>query len=85
MSSAERSVRIKLRRISAPSCCLPLNEQAHERFADRIAASLYPDMVDIPDPIWVVSLAIGFSATVGVMFGLIPAFKAAIIHPIDAL
>ena len=49
------------------------------------AASLYPDMVDIPVPIWVVSLAIGFSATVGVVFGLIPAFKAAIIHPIDAL
>ena len=49
------------------------------------AASLYPDMVDIADPIWVISIAIGFSATVGLMFGLIPAFKAAIIHPIDAL
>ncbi|MCH8149123.1 MAG: hypothetical protein IH987_14260 [Planctomycetes bacterium] len=42
-------------------------------------------MVDIAVPIWVISMAIGFSATVGVMFGLIPAFKAAIIHPIDAL
>ncbi len=49
------------------------------------AASLYPDMVDIAVPIWVISIAIGFSATVGVVFGLIPAFKAAIIHPIDAL
>jgi ABC-type antimicrobial peptide transport system permease subunit len=28
---------------------------------------------------------LGFSAGVGVLFGLIPAFKAAIIHPIEAL
>ena len=36
-------------------------------------------------PIWAVILAIGFSATVGIVFGIIPAFKAAILHPIDAL
>jgi ABC-type antimicrobial peptide transport system permease subunit len=28
---------------------------------------------------------LGFSASVGVAFGMIPAFKAAILHPIDAL
>jgi len=48
-------------------------------------ASLHPNMVDTSVPIWVVVLAISSSAAVGVLFGLIPAFKAAIIHPIDAL
>jgi putative ABC transport system permease protein len=36
-------------------------------------------------PIWSVILALGFSAGTGVVFGIIPAFKAAILHPIDAL
>ena len=48
-------------------------------------ASLHPSMVDIQVPIWAVLLALGFSAGVGVIFGIIPAFKAAILHPIDAL
>jgi putative ABC transport system permease protein len=48
-------------------------------------ASLHPRMVDIAVPVWVVMIALAFSAGVGVVFGLIPAFKAAIIHPIDAL
>ncbi len=48
-------------------------------------ASMHPSMVPITVPPWVVMLALGFSAAVGIVFGLIPAFKAAIIHPIDAL
>jgi len=48
-------------------------------------ASLHPKMVDIAVPVWVVMIALGFSASVGILFGLIPAFKAAIVHPIDAL
>lgn len=48
-------------------------------------ASKHPSMVDIAVPLWAVGLALGFSASVGVLFGLIPAFKAAILHPIDAL
>ena len=48
-------------------------------------ASLHPSMISIPVPVWVVSVALGFSAVVGVVFGMIPAFKAAILHPIDAL
>ena len=48
-------------------------------------ASLYPKMVDVQVPLWSVALALGFSAGVGIFFGIIPAFKAAIIHPIDAL
>ncbi len=48
-------------------------------------ASLHPKMVDIDVPLWAVLIALGFSAGVGIVFGLIPAFKAAILHPIDAL
>ncbi len=48
-------------------------------------ASMHPSMVEIAVPIWAVMLGLGFSAGVGVLFGLIPAFKAAIIHPIEAL
>ncbi len=48
-------------------------------------ASLHPALVIVSVPIWAVMLALGFSAGVGVVFGIIPAFKAAILHPIDAL
>jgi putative ABC transport system permease protein len=48
-------------------------------------ASLHPSMVQVKVPLWSVGLALGFSAGVGIFFGIIPAFKAAIIHPIDAL
>ncbi|MHC4698655.1 MAG: ABC transporter permease [Planctomycetota bacterium] len=48
-------------------------------------ASMHPKMVDIAVPAWVVLLALGFSAGVGILFGMIPAFKAAILPPIDAL
>ncbi|MBN2446980.1 MAG: ABC transporter permease [Phycisphaerae bacterium] len=47
--------------------------------------SLHPSMVKATVPLWSVGLALGFSAGVGIFFGIIPAFKAAIIHPIDAL
>jgi len=48
-------------------------------------ASLHPSMVPISVPLWAVVLALGFSAGAGVFFGIIPAFKAAILHPIEAL
>ncbi|UCC30940.1 MAG: ABC transporter permease [Phycisphaerales bacterium] len=48
-------------------------------------ASLHPEMVEVNVPLWSVLLALGFSAGVGVFFGIVPAFKAAIVHPIDAL
>ncbi|MHC5109596.1 MAG: ABC transporter permease [Planctomycetota bacterium] len=48
-------------------------------------ASLHPNMVEVRVPMWVVGLALTFSASVGVIFGIIPAFRAAIVHPIDAL
>jgi len=48
-------------------------------------AGMHPSMVALRVPMWSVALALGFSAGVGIFFGIIPAFKAAIIHPIDAL
>lgn len=54
-------------------------------FAAGYVASMHPSMVPVKVPFWSVALALGFSAGVGVFFGIIPAFKAAILHPIDAL
>lgn len=48
-------------------------------------AALHPRMVQMSVPLWSVMLALGFSAGTGIVFGIIPAFKAAILHPIDAL
>lgn len=48
-------------------------------------ASLHPRMVDVSVPAWSVILALSFSAGTGLVFGMIPAFKAALLHPIDAL
>lgn len=47
--------------------------------------SMHPSMIDISVPMWSVILALGFSAGTGLLFGMIPAFKAALLHPIDAL
>ena len=54
-------------------------------YAVGFVATLHPQMVAVDVPLWSVVLALGFSAFVGVFFGIIPAFKAAIVHPIDAL
>jgi putative ABC transport system permease protein len=48
-------------------------------------ASRHPRIVDVSVPMWSVLLALGFSAATGVIFGIVPAFKAALLNPIDAL
>ncbi len=54
-------------------------------YAIGYVATLHPKMVEVEVPLWSVMLALGFSAGVGIFFGIVPAFKAAIVHPIDAL
>ena len=48
-------------------------------------ASMHPKMVDVSVPWWSVALGLTFAAGTGVVFGIIPAMKAALLHPIDAL
>jgi len=54
-------------------------------YAFSALASLHPQMVDIVVPWWAVALGFGISAGTGVFFGLLPAVKAALLNPIDAL
>jgi putative ABC transport system permease protein len=48
-------------------------------------ASSHPRMVNVVVPWWAVALGFGISAGTGVIFGLLPAVKAALLNPIDAL
>ncbi|WP_165248488.1 ABC transporter permease [Paludisphaera soli] len=48
-------------------------------------ASLHPQMVDVVIPLWAVALGFGVSTLTGVVFGLVPAVKASLLNPIDAL
>ncbi|MBD8524293.1 ABC transporter permease [Pseudomarimonas arenosa] len=49
------------------------------------AAKLLPGFPDAFVPWWAVALAFGFSTLVGIVFGLMPAAKAAKLDPIEAL
>jgi putative ABC transport system permease protein len=48
-------------------------------------ASMIPDFPPAVVPWWAVALAVLFSGTVGVVFGVVPASQAAKLDPIDAL
>ena len=50
-----------------------------------LAASLIPNFPAAHTPWWAIALAIGFSAAVGVGFGILPAAKAANLDPITSL
>ncbi len=48
-------------------------------------ASMHPSMVDVVVPLWAVLLGFCISAGTGIIFGIVPALKAALLNPIDAL
>jgi putative ABC transport system permease protein len=50
-----------------------------------LVSTLLPGFPPAHVPLWAVALSFGFCAVVGVVFGIIPAAKAAQLNPIDAL
>jgi putative ABC transport system permease protein len=50
-----------------------------------LVANLLPGFPAAHVPLWAVMLSFGFCAAVGMIFGIVPAAKAAQLDPIDAL
>ena len=50
-----------------------------------LVANLLPGFPAAHVPLWAVGLSFGFCAAVGIIFGIVPAAKAAQLNPIDAL
>lgn len=50
-----------------------------------LVAHMVPALTGAHTPGWIVALSLGFTAAVGLMFGIAPAAKAAGLNPIDAL
>lgn len=50
-----------------------------------LVAQMIPNFPSAVVPLWAIVMAVGFASLVGIIFGIIPAAKAANLHPIDAL
>jgi putative ABC transport system permease protein len=50
-----------------------------------IATALIPGFPNAYTPLWAIGLALGFSGAIGVIFGILPAAKAANLDPISSL
>jgi putative ABC transport system permease protein len=50
-----------------------------------IATALIPGFPGAHTPLWAIGLALGFSGAIGIIFGILPAAKAANLDPISSL
>ena len=67
---------VALPTVNAEDCCC---------CAPRAVADAIVRFTGYEVPWWTVAIGIGFSASVGIFFGLFPAFKASRMDPIEAL
>ncbi len=69
-----------------PNPNLPTNPEATDTGVfSMLRNELQTTVHETTVPFWAVALAFGFSAAIGIIFGSIPAYRAAKLNPIEAL